>query len=72
MIKLWHKHFYIHISLSGQRFSYYARGHATSESDVDVSVVLRQDKQPTKSWDVSTNFGYIDIMLIIVDGMKNP
>ena len=28
----------------------YARGHATLESDVDVLVVLRQDKQPTKSY----------------------
>lgn len=28
----------------------YARGQATPESDVDVLVVLRQDKQPTKSY----------------------
>jgi predicted nucleotidyltransferase len=28
----------------------YARGQATPESDVDVLVVLRKDKQPTKSY----------------------
>jgi hypothetical protein len=28
----------------------YARGQATSESDVDVLVVFRMDKQPTKSY----------------------
>lgn len=28
----------------------YARGQATSESDVDVLVVFRKDKQPTKSY----------------------
>ena len=28
----------------------YARGQATAESDLDVLVVLRKDKQPTKSY----------------------